>query len=250
MSLSRTALRLATMEALRPTAALPNGPWPTLAEGRWFDSRIDPIEDLQPGESKTVGCVYTDNQEDYAGQKKGGPPFRQVIDLVFELSVVARAATDPSVYDVGIPETDAELEASLDLLEAQIGFILFYHPLGKIWRDLTGRKVTDPRSVPHRSSEEGMRLAKRTVTWKVEVPEDCYAAAPAATPTGLDRLPEKLRTVIAALADTAYGAKIGVGLALGAPVMPVLPSLRKVVVALDLGKTGTAQVNAEVDIAP
>jgi hypothetical protein len=177
MSLARTALRLATMEALAPTVCL-NGaePWPTLAGKHVFDSR-------------------------------------------------------------------------LDLLEAQIGFILFYHPTGKIWRDVTGRKVEDPRSVPHRSSEEGVRLARRTVTWKTELKiADCFDAAPFTAPTGLDRLPPPLRGVIEALAATAYGAKIGAGLALGAPVMPLAQPLGKIVPGLDIGHTGTPNVNLEIDL--
>jgi hypothetical protein len=251
MSLARTALRLATMEALAPTVCL-NGaaPWPTLAGKHVFDSRLDPLEDLNPHESLPVVCVYTDHEEDYAGQKKGGPPFRQVVDLVFEISVVARVPSDadPQVFELAYPETDAEMEASLDLLEAQIKFVLLYHPGGKIWQDVTGRKVTDPRSVPHRSSEEGVRLARRTVTWKVEIPEDCFDPAPIVNPTGLDRLPQKLRGVIKALAATSYGAKIGQGLALGAPVMPLAQPLGKILSGLDLGHTGTPQVNLEVDL--
>ena len=47
MALYRTALRLATLESLRPTALLKTqGPWPTLAADRVFDSRLDPLLDL------------------------------------------------------------------------------------------------------------------------------------------------------------------------------------------------------------
>src|SRR5438105_891521 len=116
--LARTALRLATVEALRPTAAIDSdGPWPTLAGKLVFDSRIDPIDDLSPEQQRTVVCVYTDSEEGYAGQRAGGPPFKAVVDLVFEVSVVVlRAGDDPGTFVAGCPETDAELEASLDLL--------------------------------------------------------------------------------------------------------------------------------------
>jgi len=77
MSLARTALRLATLEALRPTASIASdGPWPTIARKAVFDSRIDPLEDLKPGESQPVVCVYTDEDEGTSGQKAGGPPFK------------------------------------------------------------------------------------------------------------------------------------------------------------------------------
>src|SRR5437588_7149106 len=94
--LARTALRLATVEALRPTAALgSDGPWPTLAGKLVFDSRIDPIDDLSPDQQRTVVCVYTDSEEGYAGQRAGGPPFKAVVDLVFEVSVL-HAGDDPA----------------------------------------------------------------------------------------------------------------------------------------------------------
>jgi len=224
MSLSRTALRLATLEALRPTASIAtDGPWPTLAGAAVFDSRVDPIDDMAPAERQPVVCVYTEHDEGSSSQRAGGPPFRQIVDLVLELSVVVRVddGADPATYDAGIPETDAELEASLDLLEAQIKFALLYGPAGALWRKVTGRKVTDPRSVPHRTSEEAVRLARRTVTWKCQVLDDCFEAAPPADPVGLDRLPQPLRGVLAELAATAYGRKIGLGLAAVAPVMPV-----------------------------
>jgi len=231
MSLARTALRLATLEALRPSAALAsNGPWLTLAGKSLFDSRVDPIDDLSPHESRPIACIYTDDDEGMPGQKAGGPPFRMIVDLVFELSVVALAPSDadPDVYEAGIPETDAELEGSLDLLEAQIKFILLFHPNGFIWRRLTGRKVKSIHSVAHRSSEEAVRLARRRVVWKVEVLDDCFDAAPAANVTGLDRLPQPLRGVVETLAATAYGAKIAQGLALDTPTMPVAPPLKTV----------------------
>src|SRR6266704_771204 len=121
MSLARTALRLATLEALRPTASIASdGPWPTIARKAVFDSRID-------------------------------------------------------------------------LLEAQIRFACFYGPTGKLWRSVTHRKVTDPRSVPQRTSEEAVRLAMRRVTWRTEVLDDCFDPAPETAPVGLAIVPEPLR---------------------------------------------------------
>jgi hypothetical protein len=246
--LARTALRLATLEALRPTAALPSGPWPTIAGAAVFDSRVDPIEDLKIGENQPVVCVYTEDDEGSSGQARGGPPFRQVVELCFELSIVARvpSGSDPTVYAAGIPETDAELEASLDLLEAQIRFICFYGPTGTLWRTLTHRKVTAPSSRVSRSSEEAVRLAQRRVSWKTEVLDDCFDPAPATNPAGFDRLPEPLQTVVKALASTAYGYKIGTGLAVAAPVMPLAEDLEKVTLNETVAP-GAAPINAEVD---
>lgn len=253
--LARTALRFATLEALRPTASITgNGPWPTTAGAYVFDSRLDPLEDLKPGGAQPTICVYTDEDEGSSGQKAGGPPFKQIVELCLELSVIASAPSDadPDVFVAGVPETDAELEASLDLIEAQVRFILFFGSTGEIWRELCGRKVSSIRSTPSRSSEEGARLAMRRSVWKVELVDDVYDPAPVTSPTGVARLPDPLKTVIAALLNTAYGAKIGAGLAGAAPVMPIAAPLKTVTLNEKLADpTGalpaSPNVAAEVD---
>lgn len=252
MSLSRTALRLTTMEALRPSALqATNGPWPTIAGGNVFDSRIDPIDDLAPSQSVPVVCVYTEHDNGDPGQKTGGPPFLRTVDLIIEIAVVSRTA-EPDQFDAGVPQSDAQLDASLDLLEAQIRFSLFFHARGTLWRKLTGRNVTDLRSLPHRTSEEFDRLAMRTITMQVRIPDDCYDPAPTADPAGNNRLPEPLKGVIAALGSTSYGKKIGEGLAVDAPVMPTKVPLKKIVFSFDVAKPdgsrdGTADITAEDD---
>lgn len=226
MSLARLALRLATVDALAPAALLTsNGPWPTLAGKHVYDSRIDPIEDLKPDAPQLAVAVYTEYDKGKGGQARGGPPFLQTVDLTFEISVIVKVASeaDPAVFVVGEPETDAELEASIDLLEAQIRFALLYAPAGETWRQITKSRVHDPGSLPHRTSEEGARLAKRTVTWKVEVNDDCYDPAPAVTPAGAARLPFPLQYLATALAATSYGGKIIAGLT-GEPTLPVMPN--------------------------
>jgi hypothetical protein len=257
MSLARLALRLAAIEALRPTASLVTSIWPTVAGKMVFDSRIDPIEDMKVDESRPVICVYTEHDAGQAGQKRGGPPFLDTIDLVFELSVVVKVAQDgdPNVFAVGEPETDAELEAVIDILEAQIKFVLLYGPTGKIWRDISHRKVHDPRSAPHRTSEEGARLARRTMTWKVEVQDDCYDPAPPVAPTGFDVFPEPLLGLAKVLPANSYALSILKGLAAdpSAPVMPVATPLETVVMNVAVANPSTdklpaaPQIIAEVD---
>ena len=170
--------------------------------------------------------------------------------------MIARVAagSDPAVYEAGIPQTDAELEASLDLLEAQIRFACFYGPTGKLWRSVTHRKVTDPRSVPQRTSEEAVRLAMRRVTWRTEVLDDCFDPAPEIAPVGLAIVPEPLRGVLHALASTAYGTAIGAGLVAEAtaPVMPVRTPLKTARLGLEIADPsgahpGAPNVSAEVD---
>jgi hypothetical protein len=266
MALYRTALRLAALESLRPTAMLNSqGPWPTLAADRVFDSRLDPIEDLTRDQHKACIVVYTEGDLGYAGQRRGGPPFRREVDLIFEISQIAAAPSDanPAVYVAGVPQTDAELEAELDRIESEIYFALMWAtngvtvPFGSnrttLFRALTGRMVTDPRSMPHRTSEEGVRLAMRTVTWKVQTPDDDFEGAPVEALLGLDRLPEPLKKVVKALATTAYGKQIGLALGETMPTMPVAIPLLDVTLGVEVvtpGETavGTANINGDVPL--
>jgi hypothetical protein len=257
MSLARLALRLATVEGLRPTASLTsNGPWPTIAQKYVLDSRVDPLNDVSPLEARPIVCVYTEHDEGTPGQKRGGPPFLATIDLTFELSVVVKVAKDgdPSQFVVACPETDDELEASLDLFEAQIKFALLCGPTGEIWRSICHRRIHSPRSVPHRTSEESVRLARRTMTWRVEVNEDQFDAAPSVAPTGIAIFPEPLKRLAEQLPALGYAMKLLNGLA-GEPTAPVMPTavpLETVAMAVAIAnpagvQPAQAQIAAEVD---
>lgn len=222
MSFGRLALRLATIEALRPHASLISaGAWPTIAQHRVYDAMIDTIDDLAAETKAPVISVYTD--EDQSVTHQSGPPFERATDLILELSVVQlmEDPNDPAAYEPAIPVTDAETEASLDLLEASIKFALLYGPTGTIWRKLTGNRVAKVRSLPSRTGEEAIRLAQRTVTISVEIDDDCYDLAPSSVATGLDRLPQPLRDIAKALPDGSYGRRIADALALSAPTSAV-----------------------------
>jgi hypothetical protein len=252
--LSVLALRLAAIEALRPTACvLSDVGWPTLARTQVLDSRLDPIDDLAPATAQPVIAVYTQEADGLAGEKRGGPPFLVTVDLVFEFSVVVMVPddADPGVYVPANPQTDAELEAALDLVEAQIFFCLLYGPTGQLWRNICGRRVHAPRSVPHRTSEEGVRLARRTMTWKTEVAEDCFDPAPLTAPSGFEIFPEPLRSLALALPAQSYAISILRGLAADAtaPVMPLATPLQEVVMGVTVAADGaqppdTASVTA------
>lgn len=267
MALHRTALRLATIESLRPAAlaGTTGAAWPTLAEGRVFDTRIDPWIDAN-GEMRSCIAVYTENDLGYGSQKAGGPPYKHEIDLVFELSQItfAEAAGDPQTFVAGIPVTDEELEATLDLLEYQIEDALLNRSFGvmislgrfdktTLWRWLTGSRVKEPRSMTHRTSEEAERLARRTVTWKVEIDDpDGPSHYPRAGATGLDRLPQPLRDVAIAFADEPAYAPLISGLADGMVPRAKLPQLKGInlnVEALRPGQSRTGTPNLSAAIA-
>jgi hypothetical protein len=267
MALYRTALRLATVEALRPAKLLgTQGPWPTLAGACVFDTRIDPIEDLAQGGRKPVIAVYTEGDIGYGSQKRGGPPFRREVDLVFEISSIELAPSDadPGVFVAGVSWTDAELEATLDRIETEIYYALLFATRGPtmkvgeltktVWRALTGSMVSDPRSHPHRSSEEGARYAMRTLTWKVQVADDWFDGSPREQLKGFDRFPEPLRSAAQILSDCSLAnARLLGGLADGMPAPPPLPRLKKVGLDIEIiprsGKrSGAANVSALIGL--
>lgn len=229
MSLSRTALRLAAIEALAPTAAHPSvgnpsgGPWPTIARQRVFDAKMDTYDDLAQASRAPSVSIYTDDDVAEPAQRGGGPSFDRVVDVCFEMSIAVKMEDpdNPAEYIPSVPVTDPESEASLDLLEASIRYTLFYGASGAIFRKACGERVLKIETWGTRTAEEGIRLAMRTMKMRVRVKDDCYDLAPIAALTGLDRLPEPLQTIAKLLPEDSYGRAIASQLADFSPAAPV-----------------------------
>ena len=211
-----------------------NGPWPTLGAKYWFDSRLDPIDDVSEDERRPVGVIYTEDG-DLDRIAQSGPLFyKSAVDLTFEISVIATDREEGETeFTPGIAVTDTELEASLDVFEDQIFHALHYGPTGALFRKIVKLPFLTWQSKPLRSSQEGVRLAARTIKSKINVKDICYQAVPAAPPTGLDRLPPALKEVALALDGSTYLAKIAVGVAGAAPVMPARTNLETVGLTAD-----------------
>jgi hypothetical protein len=208
MTLVRTALRLATINALRGANAASG---PTIARNRVYDSRIS---DLAPesfsDDAKPSIIVLTDDDEgDALSDQNGGPPFRRLVNLVIEFGMVQRQevkyeedGVTKTAIVVGAPATDAEHESFLDLLEFQITSRLAYDPaeacflwrqLARVWKEDCHRQTME---------DSGVKLAARILTWQCEITDDTVDVRNADVddvPTGLGLLPEPLRTVALAL---------------------------------------------------
>ena len=204
MTLVRTAIRLLTVACLAGTETAR----PTLAEGRVYDSLADPLDPATLEQARPVLIVLTDQDKGEAlsrGQN-GGPPFARDIDLVIEAAMVGREQLGDGAFAIGYPQTDAELEASLDFLEFQAWRRLAYDPdpLCVLWRRLARPMSTEG----HRqvSSEAGVRLAARQWTWTVRAADDQVEIVTGATaPAGFDLLPRPLRDVALALPPGSPG---------------------------------------------
>lgn len=205
MTLARTALRLATVAALQGASPSTG---PTIARNRVYDSRI---EDFQPetfaADALPSIIILTDEDEgDALSDQNGGPPFRRHINLVIEFAMVQGfdipVGNGGSEFVPGYPATDAEHEASLDLLEFQIKRRLSddLDPMSALWRSFTRvwkfdchRQVVD---------ETGVKIAARILTWECEVSDDqvrIYNSGTEDIPSGFDVLPDPLKRVAYAL---------------------------------------------------
>jgi hypothetical protein len=197
---ARTALRLITVAALTGTADLR----PTIAADRIDDSRLaDLAPETVPDDGLPVIMVICDDDDGEAwSEQNGGPPFDRMIDLNIEMSIASRVQyIDPtnlanSTYVVEAPDTDARLEASIDLMEFQTIRELAYglSPFSIMFRKLA--RITH-RACHRAATDDGVKIASRILTLKCRVnDDDIEIVSTAAAPSeGLDALPEPLRSV-------------------------------------------------------
>lgn len=166
--LSRLLLRNACVQALKELET--DGSYPTFAGANVFDSRIYPAEmDVNLLEVPFVS-IYTDTQK-YADNKDREMAALvtnvvQQVDLCLNLAIAANVTTtdDKGEEFTGpaIVETDAELEALLDIMEAQVHWTLS-NP-SKHWSQIFGALCQDiPTFESSRESDgsKNNRLALR-----------------------------------------------------------------------------------------
>lgn len=273
MSLARLALRLAAVEALCPAATSSSGPWPTIAENRIYDSRIDPIalaetpEDLAAAyealEGKPVVVVYTEDDDLHPYTQKFDAA-EYVVTLVIEIAFGARGTLEltstndagevtTTVYgsDEAQPLTDRQQEALIDLLDAQVRRVLIKDnrvPSAELYRKVA-METRQVHSDPQRASDRTLRLGLRTTKFHVKCKKEVwpvYAASPA--PTGLDRVPEPLRSVALALPAGSSGRTLVenmVGYIAPAPTPPTPGSLA---VDMKASLDGRAPTDTDFDV--
>ena len=184
---------------------------PTIANDRVYDSRIADLDpETFPDDAKPVIIILTDDDEgEQLSRQNGGPPFRRNIDLVFELAMVMKIR-DGTNFTLGYPDTDARLEAALDVLEFQVARRLGYDPAPAA---VLFRKFIRPhKHESHRQimDDSGVKIAARLVTWNCEITDDQIGVfnADGAVPAGAGALPEPLKTIAASLPPGSSGADI------------------------------------------
>lgn len=234
MSLARTALRLAVIEALAPHALLAaDGPWPTIAGPRFFDSLVAPLDMTTLEHRVPVVGVFVDEQttEGYGSATEVFGQGRQQVKLAFELVV-------PFVEEgeVGLGLTDAGLEARLDLLQYQIlerlKAALHLKPLAAVL--LSIGKVA---STPWRDPDTQERLSSRRIELDAHIRQDKPVPA---TGMGLDLLPDPLRGVARALPPLSAAYALCEALATLLAPEPGLPDLESIAVTTSINPDSPA----------
>lgn len=164
-----------TMVRLSAWAALSNhfrAPFPTIAGENIHDSKIDPVE-TTPGETMyPLVVVYTDY--DLNGiMHRWSRSEERVLTLTFEIFVgqITDSERDGNPAGLYIPETDAEIEVNLDILEDQIYLALNNGtPAANCFQALCHKmsKIISRRGA---SVEGGTKLAARQITMEMSVPQ-------------------------------------------------------------------------------
>ncbi len=236
MSFSHTALRLAVVEALSPYAAHQslasggNPTWPTFAGAQVFDSQIAPVALANLNRKLPVITVATDTAkteprgtaQDVMTEGDG----KQTAALAFEIMVPVKVRHDQGETVELVGPTDAFAKASLDMIASQIlqriSDARMTGPLRHVLLTIE-RVESQPYSDP--DTEVQLSALRLELTCQIAQQERW----PPPSQTGLDRLPEPLRSVALGLPEGSYGRKIALGLAdlIGDPAkFPLLSELR------------------------
>jgi hypothetical protein len=194
MALNRTALRLAVIEALAPHALHTTGTgWPTLAEGRVIDTALDRAFDGWDGSQKCFVSVYIDGADRKARGDHADIARDSEDDCVLGIEIVLPMAgkDDDGNLLAYAPATDADAEAMLDLIEAQVHERLEWARMDGLVH-LALLRMSKASSQPQRDPDLGIRVSARRVEY------ECFLRQQSPLPlgqTGLARLPSPLREV-------------------------------------------------------
>lgn len=157
------AVRLATVRAIRGK---------TIAEERVFDSAINELDQMISDDRAPLVVVYTDeDQTDNDGRDlmQRDRQLSLMIEIAVADRVVIKDETGDDVVTVSIPNTDAGIEASLNILERQVMRCLLADTgvWPELWRTLVV-KVHSTTSVRGATVEEGVRFGARQINMKIE----------------------------------------------------------------------------------
>ncbi|WP_107341034.1 hypothetical protein [Agrobacterium pusense] len=198
--LAAEAVRLLTVELLRPTAIPEGGDFPTLAGHRVYDSRGATLTELDQERSYTpVLAVYThESSVEAAGPASGfsDTDASVVLNVVAELAVANSDGAGSAQFVDALAETDAEARLVLAALVAQVRRALQFSAAGAAWRRLV-KQVLQVEEKTHAIPEFGLRYQRIFCTFRLAISDDDFDMS-------RPGLPEPLRSVTEELPDGSY----------------------------------------------
>lgn len=154
MGLTRMVSRIAAVRALTGR---------TIAEGRVFDSTIQPIDVIAKGERYPVIVITTDNEtSEITGRDLTGGT--EDTEFVVEIAVTQGVTVTSGEVTLEVPTTDNGLERLLDILEFQVKVGLLREATGwsRAWKLLVP-SISRTLSRRGATSEDGVRFAARQI---------------------------------------------------------------------------------------
>lgn len=243
MSLGRTALRLAVIEALAPFAmhGAASPAWPTFAADRVIDSQIEVEAKTEAEARMPLVAVFVDEAKTEARGSAQDVTFagdgREKVTLAFEIMVPGVVRQDDAAFVVPAAGTDAMAEAFLDMIEEQIRERISDARTKKPLCDVL-LAIEEIGSNPWRDADLDIRLSARRVEFSCLIRQG--GRWPALAATGLEALPSPLREVALALPDGSYGAKVCRTIAAALGDRAVFPALAEIRLAARLARSAEA----------
>ncbi len=197
MSIGRLVLRCLAVAAIQQN--VDDAVSPTMAEDRVYDSRLDPLT-LKQEEAKNIPCVvvYTDDDEGtQINSGSGGTqgPFKRVVELRIEISIGSLDSTaEGEGVTYGVPVTDPELEARLDLFEQQVKWALMSLPNRAYTNAFANYVVRLESIMSFAARDEGgnNRFSSRRLHLKCVINDDCPPLSVALPPGATRSVPADL----------------------------------------------------------
>lgn len=252
MSLNRTALRLAVIEALRPFGeVIKTSPevkrWPTAAEDNIADSLIEPWPATDARARLPFIGVFTDDAQiekhgsaqdvTFAGQGL------HRCTLAIEIIVPQTSSGPDGAVLQFVAETNAAAEVFLEAIEGQIFETLAAARLDGALRHAL-ITIDGVQSRAWRDPDSNLKLSARRIEIECRIPEPVW---PAPGATGLDRLPRPLRNVAADLPANSPGRLVAEGIATILEGTTSLPPLEEIRTTIVLERDGESPAPESID---
>ncbi|MCJ8322786.1 MAG: hypothetical protein HRU29_01765 [Rhizobiales bacterium] len=162
MSLQRLLLRRMIVAMLKNGS---EAPYPTLAEGNVFDSKIDSLNTLDD-KAIPIISVYTD--KDVGFNYRSDNYELKNVEIIIEFRI---ASVDPE--GVSVPTTDFELEIKLDMLEQQIKNCInnLNNPITEIFQNFV-TNIEGWNSNRIATEQSGLKFAARQIQFFATICDD------------------------------------------------------------------------------